>query len=405
MKQQDKDTHLHHIPDIDIIDLEDDGKLENDYATSAGSPQNTAVKGSKNYEAEYFPLEEHLEEVDLDGDLDEDFGDDNQDEPPKKGIRSFLNMHVIFAITAVFLIGGIFFSIKNWGVKVDLDEIFKDGEGEYSDTLDSILPLLNDSGVNPADDGVTNIVCFGNAPFADDRGSEDNLANIIARETGATVYNCSVGESYLAALSPFFDSNNQPLDAYNFYWLVTLATKGPIEHFFADSAETLGDATPAEAEEVFNTLTTLDFNKVDVVAIMYDASDYLAGHYMYNDANHTDISYFTGNMEAGIELLKSVYPHIRIIVLSPTYAFAVDDNGEYVSSDIMTYGGMDVLSTYVIKQSASAAVQSVSFEDYLYGTINEDNAKEYLTDNLHLNVKGRKAVAKRFVEALNYYND
>ena len=76
-----------------------------------------------------------------------------------------------------------------------------------------------------------------------------------------------------------------------------------------------------------------------------------------------------------------------------------------MSSDIMTYGGMDVLSTYVIKQSDSAAVQSVSFVDNLYGTIHEDNAKEYLTDNLHLNVKGRKAVAKRFVEALNYYND
>lgn len=390
MKQQ--DTHLHHIPDIDIIDLEDDGKLENEYNNSPGSPQNTATEDFDDFDEEDFSLEEDLEEEDL-------------DEAPKRGIRSFLNMHVIFAIVGVFLIAGIFFSIKNWGVKVDLEEIFKDGQGEYSDTLDSILPLLNDSGENPADDGVTNIVCFGNAPFADDRGSEDNLANIIARETGATVYNCSVGDSYLAALSPVFDSSAQPLDAYNFYWLATLAVRGPVEHFFEDSAQTLGDATPPEADEVFETLTTLDFNKVDVIAIMYDASDYLAGHYMYNDANHTDISYFTGNMEAGIELLKSIYPHIRIIVLSPTYAFAVDENGEYVSSDIMTYGGMDVLSTYVIKQSDSAAVQSVSFVDNLYGTINEDNAKEYLTDNLHLNVEGRKLVAKRFIEALNYYND
>lgn len=391
MKQQ--DTHLHHIPDIDIIDLEDDGKLENEYNNSTDSPKNTATEDLDDFDVEDFPMEEDLEE-------EEDFY-----EPPRRGIRSFLNMHVIFAIVGVCLIAGIFFSIKNWGVKVDLDEIFKDGQGEYSDTLDSILPLLNDSGENPADDGVTNIVCFGNAPFADDRGMEDNLANIIARETGATVYNCSVGDSYLAALSPYFNSDTEPLDAYNFYWLVTLAVGGPVEHFFENSARTLGDATPPEADEVYEILTTLDFNKVDVVAIMYDASDYLEGHYMYNDANHTDISYFTGNMEAGIELLKSIYPHIRIIVLSPTYAFAVDENGEYVSSDIMTYGGMDVLSTYVIKQSDSAAIQSVSFVDNLYGTINEDNAEKYLIDNLHLNVEGRKLVAKRFIEALNYYND
>ena len=137
---------------------------------------------------------------------------------------------------------------------------------------------------------------------------------------------------------------------------------------------------------------------------MYDASDYLAGHEMYSDQNSTDIMQFTGNMEAGIELLQSTYPHIRIIVMSPTYAFAVNEQGEYVSSDMYTYGEQDVLSTYVIRQYASAATRSVSFVDNLYGTITEDNASEYLTDNLHLNVAGRRLVAERFEYALNYYN-
>jgi len=382
MKQQ--DTRPHRIPDIDIIDLD----------------------SSENALGEAFDenIDEHIDE-NIDMNIDEAFDEENPDEQKRSGLYRFFNIHTLFAAVFVLFVIGIVFSLKNWGVRVDLDEIFKNGQGEYSDTLDSFLPLLNDSGENPADDGVTNIVCFGNAPFADDRDSDDNLANIIARETGANVYNCSIGDSYLAALNPYFDSSIQPLDAYNFYWLVTLATGGDVEYFFEEAARHLGDATPPEADEVYETLTTLDFNKVDVVTIMYDASDYLEGHYMYNDANHTDISYFTGNLEAGIELLKSIYPHIRIIVLSPTYAFAVDENGEYVSSDIMTYGGMDVLSTYVIKQSDSAAVQSVSFVDNLYGTIHEDNAREYLIDNLHLNVKGRKAVAERFIQALNYYND
>ncbi len=382
MKQQ--DTRPHRIPDIDIIDLD----------------------SSENALGEAFDenIDEHIDE-NIDMNIDEAFDEENPDEQKRSGLYRFFNIHTLFAAVFVLFVIGIVFSLKNWGVRVDLDEIFKNGQGEYSDTLDSFLPLLNDSGENPADDGVTNIACFGNAPFADDRDSDDNLANIIARETGANVYNCSIGDSYLAALNPYFDSSIQPLDAYNFYWLVTLATGGDVEYFFEEAARHLGDATPPEADEVYETLTTLDFNKVDVVTIMYDASDYLEGHYMYNDANHTDISYFTGNLEAGIELLKSIYPHIRIIVLSPTYAFAVDENGEYVSSDIMTYGGMDVLSTYVIKQSDSAAVQSVSFVDNLYGTIHEDNAREYLIDNLHLNVKGRKAVAERFIQALNYYND
>ena len=65
---------------------------------------------------------------------------------------------------------------------------------------------------------------------------------------------------------------------------------------------------------------------------------------------------------------------------------------------------MDVLSTYVIKEYTSCASRGVTFVDNLYGTITEDNAKEFLVDNLHLNVKGRKKVAERFSYALHYYD-
>ena len=83
---------------------------------------------------------------------------------------------------------------------------------------------------------------------------------------------------------------------------------------------------------------------------------------------------------------------------------AVDENGDYVSSDMYIYNGRDVLSTYVIKECYSANIHSVSFMDNLYGSITEDNADEYLVDNLHLNVKGRKLIAKRFEYFLNYYS-
>ena len=89
--------------------------------------------------------------------------------------------------------------------------------------------------------------------------------------------------------------------------------------------------------------------------------------------------------------------------MSPTYAYGLDENGDYISSDIQRYG-WDVLSTYVIKQYASCNSRGVTFVDNLYGTINEDQAPEYLTDHLHLNLAGRKKVAERFVYALNYFS-
>lgn len=250
----------------------------------------------------------------------------------------------------------------------------------------------------------SNIVVFGNAPFADDRGSSDNLASLIAKETGATVYNCSISGSYLAAQHTNFDSTLAPMDAYCLYWLVNLAAGVPLDGYYNDAAEALGDKTPPEAEEVVNTLKTLDFNTIDTVAIMYDATDYLMGNAMYNDDNPTDPTQFTGNLEASLEVLQRLYPQIRIIVMSPTYAYAIDEDGNYVSSDIYIYNGRDVLSTYVIKECYSSNLHSVSFMDNLYGSITEDNAKEYLTDNLHLNVKGRKLIAKRFEYFLNYYS-
>ena len=126
---------------------------------------------------------------------------------------------------------------------------------------------------------------------------------------------------------------------------------------------------------------------------------------MYSDQNSTDITQFTGNLEASIDVFQKNFPHIRIIVMSPPYAFSneLDENGDYISSDIVRYG-WDVLSTYVIKEYTSCASKQVTFIDNLYGTITEDNAKEYLIDNLHLNVKGRKEIAERFLYALNYFN-
>lgn len=362
-------THSYNIPDIEIIDLESNGESPEAVTSEEELPAAT-----------------------------------NPEAPTKKWkLPPFINMHVIFAVTALLIIIGIVVSINNWGIRINLDEIFKDGQGEYSDTFDSILPLMTDAEL-PEDDGVTTIVCFGNAPFADDRESKDNLANIIAKKADATVYNCSISGSYLGALHETYLPEEEPMDAYNFYWLTHLAVGSPVHENFANSAAVLGKDTPPEADEVYNILTTLDFNTVDVIAIMYDASDYLIGNPMYDDANNTNITCFTGNLEAGIELLKSVYPHIRIIVMSPTYAYALDTNGEYLSSDQITYG-WDVLSTYVIKQADSSSYQGVSFIDHLYGTITEDNASKYLTDHIHLNVKGREKVADRFIDALTRYDD
>ena len=374
------DVPHHHIPDIEIIDLELDGN-------PAEPAQNSSISGADISEEDAWDAESEAE----------------SGEKRKFSYRSFLNVHVLLLVVFLLFVVCIFLKFKNWGQRIDLSQIGQDNSGQYLDVLDQILPLTDENGKMITTGDVKTILAFGNAPFADDRDSSDNLANLIADATGATVYNCSVSGSYLASQQPYFMADKSPMDAYCFYWLVTLAAGKENAFYYEEAAAALGENTPPEAQEVVDTLTSIDLNTVDVITIMYDASDYLMGHEMYDDANSTNIQQFTGNLEAGIELLQSDYPNIRIIVMSPTYAFAVDEEGNYVSSDMYRYG-QDVLSTYVIKEYSSCADRSVSFIDNLYGTITEDNAKEYLTDNLHLNVAGRKLVTERFLKVLNFYN-
>lgn len=324
-----------------------------------------------------------------------------------KRIKRETWMHIALALVIILFVGGVLYKITNFGEHISLEEIFKDGEGTYDDTFDSILPLvtIEDEPVYKNYGPDTDILFFGNDPLADDRDSENNLVNMIQAKTGATVYNCAISGSYLSVENETLIPHRYPMDAFSFYWLSFLPTAESIQNSYQTAIKTLGENCPPEATEVFETLTSIDFNEIDVIALMYDANDYLAGRPMYSDENFTNIETFTGNMAAGIQFIRSYYPHIRIMVLSPTYAYGLDEEGNYISSDIQIYGEQHFLSTYVIKQAEACALTSTTFIDNLYGTITENTADTYLTDHIHLSVEGRELVADRFVEALYYYNN
>lgn len=325
----------------------------------------------------------------------------------KKLLRGVMkiNWHIVLLIVLLVSVIIIIYSIRNWGEKIDLSELFPEGntpEQEIQvEVLDNILPNLDSEGSAAAADGVTNIVLFGNGSFAEDYGTVDNVANLIAEMTDANVYNCAVPNSHLAATNTSFSADADAMDAFNLYWLSTLATidnYSPCEQALESSA-----SLPTEAEQVFELMCDIDFSTIDVIGIMYDATDYLEGRPVFNPENHTDIQTYYGNLTASLELLQRYFPHIRIIVMSPTYAYAIDSDGNYVESDIYVYNEFP-LSTYSQMLEQSAANAGVSFVDNLYGTVNLYNANDYLIDNVKLNKDGKQKLAERFVYALQYYD-
>lgn len=314
-----------------------------------------------------------------------------------------INPHIIFAIAAIVIIVIIVRKFWGFGNIITQDDIDKIPTPENAEIqpLDNFLPLmLENDGTFPEDDGVTTVVCFGNSPFSDDRNSSDNLCNLFAEATGATVYNCSMMDSYMASKCYTFTPEIYPMDAFSFYFLTTIFTQNNdemVEQAFNAMS------VPVDIEESVSLLQSIDFTTVDAIFIMYDGMDYIASHPVTNPDNFTDTTTFTGSLAAGVSLIQETYPWIRIIVMSPSYAYGFDENGELVSSDKKAYA--DYLSTYVFNQADTASRLGVTFLDNLYGSIHEDIAPQYLTDHLHLNLEGRKVIATRMEEALEAYTN
>ena len=320
--------------------------------------------------------------------------------------KLLLNSHTILLAIGVLIVLFIIFIIKGWGVKIDNEYIDKHGTYvEERDCYDDIQPLMDEDGNLIANHSPHTILFFGNGAFAEDRDSENNVVNMIAKQTGAKVYNCAVEGSYLAAKSSSMIYTESGLDVYNFYWLcIYLTWDEELDYFDWLESQPNANILP-ETKELRKTLETIDMSTVDTIAIMYDGSDYLAGSRFHNPENPTDIMTFTGNLAAGLDVLQAKYPEIRIIVMSPTYAFGVDDNGNYVSSDIKKYEGGEALSTYMLKEGEVTGERRITFVDNIYGTFNEDEAPEFLKDNIHLNQKGRELLATRFIGALTRYDE
>ncbi len=299
--------------------------------------------------------------------------------------------------------------VLNYGVRINPNDY--ENQEFTADISDNLIPFIRTEEQKAKDDGITTIVAMGNAPFADDRDSDQSLANIIAKKADAVVYNCAVADSYLAAesISPVYS----PVDAFNFYWLAYSfcapnsnssfhAYDADLKQVYQNVFEEMGDSLSEEGRNVYYNLLSIDFNTVDVIVIMYDASDYMLGRPVYDPEYEANIQTFSGNLTAGIDLIQDAYPHIQIIVMSPTFAYAVDDDGEYVNSETYRYGDFP-LSSYMSMEGNAAAIEGVTFLDNLYGTVYESIAPDCLKDNLHLNEKGRELVAERFLYALDYY--
>lgn len=299
-----------------------------------------------------------------------------------------VNYHVLFFILAgiIFLFAVIRLIIWNKGEDsgYDPNEINTDFEVE---TMDHIQPMELSRLEHAVDDGVTSILFLGNSPFADNKSSS-GLAATIADRLDGVPYDGSFANSFLTTLNKTYQETYKP-DGLSLYPIISAICTGDFS-LVERVASTVGD----EEIKTANMLKGLDYSTIDMLVIMYDLSDYIAGRPLYNPNDSNDLSTWTGSLNASLELLEKTYPHIRTVYMStPACGKTVD--GFYIDGDKQNLGN-GTLVDYLNYANNTALANGISFIDIYYGVIHVDNKNEYLKDEYHLNEKGIDAIADRF---------
>lgn len=313
--------------------------------------------------------------------------------PKKNRIKINWNLLLLAVILIIAVTAVIKLIIWNIGTKSDFDPEHI-AEGYDVEALDTIIPLSESKLEGHEDDGVTTILCLGNNPLTDETG-EKGFVSLLSSKTGATVYNGGFPESTIGTKYSVYN-DSYPRDNFNLPYVAQSICTGDFSRLEAAAAA----EQDSQYMETVNILKSIDFDKIDMIAIIYDGRDYLEGIPSDNPNDPYELSAYTGGLRSAIESIQNTYPYIRIVVMSHTYAQSVDAEGNYHNGGSTDLGN-GALPHYLLKEIDVSISCGVSIIDNYYGTINEDNYRDYMSDYIHLNDAGREAMTDRLAEFVN----
>ena len=310
------------------------------------------------------------------------------EEEPERARRLPLHLILPILIAAVLVIAIVRFFVWSKGSDLNIDKT--GSEDRFNIEVNDNMVYLPDSKLEGhEDDGVTTILCLGNEPFSEDT-SDSGLAAQIAKLGDCNVINAAFPDSQVTCENAVYSTENLDSmdDIFNLFYVSYAISIGDFSSL--KTVASVHTEDPAYMNSV-EALESTDFDKVDIIAVMYDGIDYINGMAMQNPDVPDELTTYVGSLINSFKLLQEKYPYIRIVFLSPYYA-------EYDGSSSRTTDlGNGTIVNYFQWAYDTCGSCSVSFLDNYYGSVNETNYKEYLSDGIHLNAEGRTKVADHFV--------
>ncbi len=299
-----------------------------------------------------------------------------------------LHLALLAAIVVVIIVAIVRFVV--WSQGKELTVHSGQNSSKYIIEVNDNMVYLSDSKLEGhSDDGVTTVLCLGDEPFSQDTSSS-GLAGQIAALGNCNVINAAFPGSQVTCENAQYsvDSLDSMDDIFNLFYVSYAISIGDFS-----SLETVASAHTEDStyQQSVDALKNTDFSAVDIIAIMYDGSDYINGMAMQNPDVPDELTTYVGSLTNSIQLLQNAYPYIRIVFLSPYYSEYDGASGR--TTDI----GNGTLVNYFQWAYDTCGSCSVSFLDNYYGSVNENNYTEYLSDGIHLNAAGCTKVADHFV--------
>ena len=211
------------------------------------------------------------------------------------------------------------------------------------------------------------IVVFGDSIWNAARG-KDGISEYVQEATGATVYNCAIGGTTAAVVGE--DTSFDKWTSNSFNGMIYVARK-------LIPAEQILD----EGEAVRDIIKQVDFSETDYVIIAYGLNDFFSDVPIF-PKEYYELTNYVGALRNGIDKLKEHYPHLKIIVVPPTYTKMYEGEKTFE------------IGNYVEAARSVATELDVEFLDmfHVLGNSAETRTK-HLGDGVHMSAEGRKIYA------------
>lgn len=232
---------------------------------------------------------------------------------------------------------------------------------------------VSDNDVLQVDEDKVKIVVFGDSIWNEGRGT-DGISEQVMEQLDVEIYNCAIGGTTAAVDGDV--PEREEWDSRSFCGMVYVA-RGII-----DADELMPDDAACEV------IKQVDFNEVDYVIVSYGLNDYFSDITVY-PKEYYDKSSYVGALRYGIHRLQKSFPHLEIILTSPTYCEWFKGERQFE------------LGRYVECARGVAQEMDVHFLD-MYHALgkNPEEKMEYLSDGVHLTSEGRALYANSVIEYL-----